>query len=142
MTPRSNEKKPKSQPAVQFDRNVLEIDPAAVAKQIEEAIPRIVGRRLRRRGTVVAVSGGVDSAVCATLCVRALGANRVFGLLMPMRTEGNAMPDWLALPDRNKPASKQKPVSHWLDADAIQVLDTRAQVAAASTTLQLSDGGK
>ncbi len=49
---------------------------------------------------------------------------------------------WLALPDRNKPASKQKPVSHWLDADAIQVLDTRAQVAAASKTLQLPDGGK
>ncbi len=90
MTPRSNEKKPKSQPAVQFDRNVLEIDPAAVAKQIEEAIPRIVGRRLRRRGTVVAVSGGVDSAVCATLCVRALGANRVLVLLMP---EQDSSPD-------------------------------------------------
>ncbi|KKL50631.1 hypothetical protein LCGC14_2303590, partial [marine sediment metagenome] len=49
---------------------------------------------------------------------------------------------WLALPDRNKAASKQKPISEWLDADAIQVLDARAQVAAASTTLQLSDGGR
>lgn len=40
-------------------------------------------RALNRRGAVLGISGGVDSAVCAALAVRALGADRVLGLLMP-----------------------------------------------------------
>ncbi len=39
----------------------------------------------RRRGAVVGMSGGIDSSVVAALCVRALGPERVFGLLMPER---------------------------------------------------------
>jgi len=35
-------------------------------------------------GVVVGLSGGVDSAVVAALAVRALGAPRVFGLLLPV----------------------------------------------------------
>lgn len=42
-------------------------------------------RRLRRRGAVVAVSGGVDSGVTAALCARGLGAERVFCLRLPER---------------------------------------------------------
>jgi NAD+ synthase len=34
---------------------------------------------------VVAISGGVDSSVCAALAVRAMGRERVFGLLLPER---------------------------------------------------------
>jgi len=41
---------------------LLEIDDAAVANQIATAIRRTVGR-MRRRGGVVALSGGVDTAV-------------------------------------------------------------------------------
>ncbi|GAB1393737.1 NAD(+) synthase [Rhodocyclaceae bacterium] len=44
-----------------------------------------LSRALNRRGLVVAISGGVDSAVCAHLAVRAVGAGRVFGLLLPER---------------------------------------------------------
>jgi NAD+ synthase len=42
-------------------------------------------RRLNKRGVVLGLSGGVDSSVCAALAVRALGPQRVFGLLMPER---------------------------------------------------------
>lgn len=38
---------------------------------------------LRRRGLIVAMSGGVDSSTCAALAVRAVGAARVFGLFLP-----------------------------------------------------------
>jgi NAD+ synthase len=39
----------------------------------------------KRRGVVVALSGGIDSSVVAALCVAALGRERVFGLHMPER---------------------------------------------------------
>lgn len=68
-----------------FSPDCLRIDAEAVSRQIEEAVRDIVGRRLHRRGAVVAVSGGVDSAVCAVLAARALGPQRVFGLLLPER---------------------------------------------------------
>jgi NAD+ synthase len=42
-----------------------------------------VGERLRRSGAVVAVSGGIDSAVCAALAHRAFGPARVLGLALP-----------------------------------------------------------
>src|SRR5690242_18234893 len=45
----------------------------------------IVGRDLRRRGVVVALSGGVDSSVCVGLAVKAFGPERVRVLLLPER---------------------------------------------------------
>ena len=39
----------------------------------------------KRRGVVVALSGGIDSSTVAALCVAALGKDRVFGLHMPER---------------------------------------------------------
>jgi NAD+ synthase len=63
----------------------LHIDPAAVADEIARAVAEQVSGTLRRRGVVVALSGGVDSSVCAGLAVRALGPARVLGLAMPER---------------------------------------------------------
>lgn len=64
---------------------VLNIDCEAEAQRICEWIPRVLTQRLRRRGLVVAISGGIDSSVCAALSVRALGPKKVFGLLLPER---------------------------------------------------------
>lgn len=66
-----------------FSPKVLEIDASQVANEIEEGIREIVVRRLRRKGAVVGLSGGVDSSVTAALCARALGKDHVLGLLMP-----------------------------------------------------------
>jgi NAD+ synthase len=63
--------------------DVLAIDGAAVAARIESAIREQVFGRLRRRGVVVGLSGGIDSSVVAALCARALGCDRVLGLFMP-----------------------------------------------------------
>ena len=65
--------------------NVLDIDPDAEARRVAARLREVLRRDLNRRGLVVAISGGVDSAVCAALCVRALGPGKVFGLLMPER---------------------------------------------------------
>ncbi len=44
---------------------------------------------LRRKGAVVGISGGVDSSLCAALCVRAFGKDRVLALLMPERVSAS-----------------------------------------------------
>lgn len=61
----------------------MSIDPAAAVAEIEHAIRQMVCERLRRRGVVLGLSGGVDSSTVAALCARALGPDRVLGLLMP-----------------------------------------------------------
>ena len=68
-----------------FSREVLRIDPEAEASRIATSVREQVLGTLRRRGAVVGMSGGIDSSVTAALCVRALGPERVFGLLMPER---------------------------------------------------------
>ena len=73
-----------------FSADVLRIDAAQVAKQIEEAIRTQVFTTLRRRGIVVGLSGGIDSSVVTTLAARALGPERVLALLMPERDSSSA----------------------------------------------------
>lgn len=63
--------------------DVLRLDEAAEVARIGARLREILQKDLNRRGLVVAISGGVDSAVSAALCVRALGPDRVFGLLLP-----------------------------------------------------------
>ena len=74
--------------------DTLSIDPEKVTDEIAAALRRQVTQVLRRRGLVVAMSGGVDSSVCAGLAVRAFGPERVFGVFMPER---DSDPDSLAL---------------------------------------------
>jgi NAD+ synthase len=68
-----------------FSRDVLRMDVPRVADTLETSIRQAILEDLRRRGAVVGVSGGIDSAVVATLCARALGPDRVVALLMPDR---------------------------------------------------------
>ncbi len=63
--------------------DVLRLDPASETERIVAAIRDIVFDRLKRKGAIVAVSGGIDSSVVAFLCARALGKERVFVLFLP-----------------------------------------------------------
>jgi NAD+ synthase len=66
-----------------FTAERLKIDCDEETKKITDHIREVVAKRFKKRGAVVALSGGVDSSVVGALCVRALGKERVLGLLMP-----------------------------------------------------------
>ncbi|MCL2013139.1 MAG: NAD(+) synthase [Cystobacterineae bacterium] len=67
----------------EFSKNVLELDLEKKTQELCQNLKEAVVQKLKRRGLVVAVSGGIDSACCVALAVRALGPKRVFGLLLP-----------------------------------------------------------
>jgi NAD+ synthase len=64
---------------------LLAFDRDAEIEKIAERTRTLLRTQLRRRGLVLGLSGGIDSSVSAALAVRAIGADKVFGLLMPER---------------------------------------------------------
>jgi len=70
---------------LKFNKDCLKIDTAKVTDELCEMISRQIGSRLKKRGAVVGISGGIDSSVVAGLCARALGPDKVLGVMMPER---------------------------------------------------------
>jgi NAD+ synthase len=68
-----------------FSAEVLRLDPEREAERICSSIRELMLNQVKRRGVVVALSGGIDSSVTAALAARALGRGRVLGLEMPER---------------------------------------------------------
>lgn len=68
-----------------FSPALLGIDSAREVAAISEAIRTALKDKLRKRGLVVGISGGIDSSLTAALCARAVGRDRVIGLQMPER---------------------------------------------------------
>jgi len=62
---------------------LLDYDVAGEVQRIAEFIRSALRSDLKRRGLVVALSGGVDSSVCGALAVEAVGRQRVVGLALP-----------------------------------------------------------
>jgi len=71
-----------------FSTSVLEINPESEAIRISDFIREMTFKKFKRRGAVIGLSGGIDSAVISEICVRALGKEKVLGLLLP-ETESN-----------------------------------------------------
>ena len=67
-----------------FSPDHLIIDAEAEVDRISESMVSYI-HKYKKKGLVVAMSGGIDSSVVAALCVRALGKDRVTGLLLPER---------------------------------------------------------
>jgi NAD+ synthase len=67
-----------------FGPQALQIDPDEEVARIRTLLTDYLARS-KRRGVVVALSGGIDSSVVAAASVAALGPDRVFGLHLPER---------------------------------------------------------
>jgi len=61
----------------------LQFDPEAIVSGLARALREAIHNRLSRKGAVVAVSGGIDSSVCAALSLKAFGKDNVYALLLP-----------------------------------------------------------
>jgi len=74
---------------------------ASLALNCKEEVSRIteilhtqVYKQFKKRGAIIALSGGIDSSVVGALCVETLGKDHVFGLLLP---EEDSSPDTIRL---------------------------------------------
>ena len=76
-----------------FNKDHLKLDYPTEADRIGDAMRHLL-RETRRKGVVLGLSGGIDSSVTAALAVRAVGAERVFGIFMP---EADSEPESLTL---------------------------------------------
>ncbi len=73
---------------------LLELDAESEIQRLSQNLREDIHHSLRRRGAIVGLSGGVDSAVVLALCVKAIGADKVLAVLMPER---ESSPDSVAL---------------------------------------------
>jgi NAD+ synthase len=87
-----------------FNKKILEIDCNAEAKKISDFMKKTVLRDYRRRGVVVGLSGGIDSALTAALSVKTFGKERVLGIILPEKESSSEsevlahqVADWLGI---------------------------------------------
>ncbi len=66
-----------------YEREILNVDYETVANSICDKMRTAMRNDLHRRGAVVAVSGGIDSSVCAALSTRAFSAKKTFLIKLP-----------------------------------------------------------
>lgn len=50
---------------------------------IENFVKEEILEKFQRKGAVIGISGGIDSAVMASICTRSINPNQVLGLIMP-----------------------------------------------------------
>jgi NAD+ synthase len=77
-----------------FSKDDLNLVCDRETQRIKNFIKSLITEKFKRRGAVVAISGGIDSSVTAALAVSALGMDHVFLLMMP---EKDSSPDTLRL---------------------------------------------
>ncbi len=69
---------------VPFSKEIIKLkDPAKTAEDICEKIKKDIRIKLRKFGGIVGVSGGLDSSVTFALAVKALGPDKVTGIMLP-----------------------------------------------------------
>ncbi len=82
---------------MEFTKDVLAIDAEKVSARLADFIRDQVKNYFHRKGIVIGLSGGIDSAVAAALSVRALGRERVHSLLLPERDSSPVSREYGAL---------------------------------------------
>jgi NAD+ synthase len=81
-----------------FSKDIIRIkDVASVCNTIVEKLKKDVHHTLMRRGAVVGISGGIDSSVTVALSVKAFGADKVFGVMLPEKESSSDSADFAGI---------------------------------------------
>ena len=73
-----------SQPHKTFSKNILKFENVETEVNIiSEKLKNDISRVLKRKGAVIGISGGIDSAVTLALAVKAVGSENVLGVMLP-----------------------------------------------------------
>jgi NAD+ synthase len=74
-----------------FSKEIIKLgNVETVVNEITTKLQSDVLANFKRMGAVIGISGGIDSSVCLALSVRAFGADKVVGIMMP---EKDSSPD-------------------------------------------------
>lgn len=78
-----------------FSKNILKFE------RVEDEVERICSKLkvdllsvLKRKGAVIGISGGIDSSVTLALAVRALGSEKVLGIMLPEKDSSPESKDY------------------------------------------------
>jgi len=78
-----------------FTRQILKFKDIQVeVDRISEKIKDDLHTRLKRKGAVIGISGGIDSSVTLALAVRALGSEKVLGVMLPEKDSSPESKDY------------------------------------------------
>ena len=70
---------------MKFTMDSIYLDINAETERLSAALKDSVAFKLKKRGAVVGVSGGIDSSVVLALCAKTFGPEKVFAIMMPER---------------------------------------------------------
>jgi len=110
-----------------YSKRILSIDTSTEVARISDFIRDMTSRKFKRKGAVIGLSGGIDSAVVAELCVHALGRERVLGLILPER-ESNPISSEYAEKHRHKMDIKAITVDITAYLESLEVYSRRNAV--------------
>jgi NAD+ synthase len=73
-----------------FTKDLILIDAKAETDRLVKELKETVAFKLKKRGAVIGVSGGIDSSVVLALCAKTFGPERVFAVMMPEKDSSPA----------------------------------------------------
>ena len=68
-----------------FTMDSIYLDAEAETERLAVALKETVAFKLKKRGAVIGVSGGIDSSVVLALCAKTFGPEKVLAIMMPER---------------------------------------------------------
>ncbi|MFO7526872.1 MAG: NAD(+) synthase [Ignavibacteriaceae bacterium] len=82
---------------MKYTKDLILLDAAEVTESLSRQLRDTVGLKLRKRGAVIGVSGGIDSSVVLALCAKTFGPEKVFAVMMPEKDSSPESKDLAAL---------------------------------------------
>ena len=70
---------------MKFTMDSIYLDANAETERLVAALKDTIAFKLKKRGAIVGVSGGIDSSVVLALCAKTFGPEKVLGIMMPER---------------------------------------------------------